>query len=80
MGVVAERGGWVTVAEPGLGLEHLSLVNEMGGDTVAQTMQRRTCDARSGARRRRAAGPALEATGYRSASLAASATSPPLST
>lgn len=47
MGVVAQRGGGVAVAEAGLGLEQPPLVHQVGGHAVAQAVQGRMLDPRS---------------------------------
>ena len=41
VGVLAEGGGGVPVAEPGLGLQDLATCDEEGGDVVAKPVQGR---------------------------------------
>ena len=38
MGVVAQRGGGVAVAEPGLGLEQPPVVHQVSGHAVAEAV------------------------------------------
>jgi hypothetical protein len=46
MGVVAQRGGRVAVAEAGLGLEQRPLFDQVGGHAVPEAVQSRMFDAR----------------------------------